>query len=339
MLSILLLPTVLVSTPAHTQSEPDSTQSSLKILVEGDPSAVRAIVESFRRTNVRTDPPLELVTPESGQHDIRLISSIGTDSVWVQPFNTHIHSNPHAQAHANSPSVEWFTVVSVVGVTRDGKFIFTVTEADKAASTAVVSATTRAVARLRAYVQTQQTGPVQASDPIAPAQRPSAASDEVSGLPPAPGVYYKGESGWLQLREAIQSGTSHKGIGLSLMTWGGSPVKLARRYDGPRALAQTTEGSPAFYVRGFSLSESDVTIVQLNAKKGYREVEIASVSPYRSRSGYRNSDSTRVVVNRVAGDVYRISPVAALQPGEYLLSLFPLEVEGAYEFGISVKTK
>ncbi len=159
----------------------------------------------------------------------------------------------------------------------------------------------------------------------------NARPDPFGGLPRLAGVYYRGDSGWIQLQDAPAPKAVSKGL-LGAVTSLGK-TKVTYVYRGARAPVQLKETTPVFYIRGVSKFGRDAEIIQLESKSDSREVDRASESALWGTSA---SDSTGLAVNvtRIAGDALIVAPRAPLKAGEYLLSL---DADHNYDFGVTLQ--
>jgi hypothetical protein len=171
--------------------------------------------------------------------------------------------------------------------------------------------------------------------------KPAACSEDgpIPGLPCVPGVYYKGPAGWVKLEQTSASGTETEGGAKSLIPVVGlfNHVKGVESFPGARAQLQITEQNPAFYVRTgrsettFAAKQSAVhgEILQLEEKKGQRNLQVASAGTVSVRSGYDQKSIREITITKTSADIYQIMPKAELGWGEYILNL-----GGKYDFGI-----
>ncbi len=159
----------------------------------------------------------------------------------------------------------------------------------------------------------------------------NARPDPLGGLPRLAGVYYRGDSGWMQLQDAPAPKTMSKGLIGAITSFG--KTKVTYVYRGAHAPVQLKENHPVFYIRGVSQFGRDAEIIPLECKSETREVDRASDS---ALWGTNASDSTRLAVNvtRIASDALVVAPTVPLKEGEYLLSL---DADHNYDFGIAAK--
>lgn len=314
---------------ARFQDNPYPTPTDLRIYVEGEPSVSRAIIEAMRRSNAPYDFKVEFVSRSVDRHDMRLIVTGGRGDTWC--------------LDAKHPHSAWFFYVSIVALASDGKIVFTAARSGSTAKNAVDTAAREVIKNLYDYDRLLKEKRRPPDEVASGAQRSAptpggteSGKDSIQGLPTEPGIYYKDATGWVRLREGFAADVKTTGMGAALLTWGISGIRMAQVYRGARAPVQISERRPSFYVRSFMLSERDVQIVRLEKKKGHREVQIASISAFSPRSGYRGRDIREVTLTRLSGDVTRIMPASEIEPGEYVLSLSKSGfAEGVYEFGIA----
>ncbi len=157
----------------------------------------------------------------------------------------------------------------------------------------------------------------------------NARPDPFGGVPRAAGVYYRGDTGWIQLQDAPLPKTISKGLLGAVASLG--RTKTTYVYRGAHAPVQLKENQPLFYIRGVGKYGRDAEIIRLESKKeDTREVERASESALWGTST-SNGSVIAVNVSRVAGDVFIVTPTATLKEGEYLLSL---DADHNYDFGV-----
>jgi len=305
-LACLILVSLPITKPARTEQE---SPRSIRILVEGESSLSRALIEALRRANANHDNKLEFTIDPSDPYDLRLIFSKGSGSA--------------------SASCE----DSVVGVTlyytnsnalgRDGKLLFITTHADDTQRQANTAAAEEMIKNIY-----QQIGSL---------MKESIAAGSSSGEEPPkePGLYYKESSNWILLAESLST-EKVRGVGKLVMTMGMSRARFYEIYNGVSTKLRITQEKPEFYVRGFPVSEKDLAILQLKIVEGRREVESGSQSLFRGSSGYDPKAIRKLKTTQISATLYKLVPEEELKSGEYALDLDLKDSEsGAYEFGIS----
>jgi len=303
----------------------------IRILVEGDESAIPLAIEEMRRSSRASDVRITFVSKSTDPYDARIILTFGTGKTW--------DNDPNIRPGDMRFPVP-FAFGTAVALTPDGKTVFTVTQSGNTAQSASVAVAREIVRNLRAYaglltVSENSTDYLEhcSQKPVAPSQSMSSTGDSIPG---EPGIYYKAPDGWVRLEQALPSAAEARGVATALLTAGVSGVRMIQAYSGAASHLQIREQRPTFYVRGFALSDQDVRIVRLEKKKDHREIVAASITPLNVKDGYRERDSNDVVVSRTS-DVIAITPRTELKPGEYLLSFGRLELR--YDFGIPIAKK
>ncbi len=165
---------------------------------------------------------------------------------------------------------------------------------------------------------------------LATAQAPVAPGD----LPPAAGVYYKGEGGWVALARPVLAATKTQGMEHFLDTYGWSNLNRTIVFQGTTAAIHISNIRPTFYVRSVG-SAQDVLIVRLDRKKDTREVQASSTTAsVNNKEGFKRGSICRVTATVLSKDVYSITPEENLKAGEYLLVFG--HAETAFDFGVQV---
>lgn len=295
----------------HAGSLQESAPNPLRLMVEGEPSLSRSIIEAMRRNVARYDFKLEFVGGLDNQHDVRLIVSAGNGNVPCPEM---------------SSSNAWFHYNGVVALAPDGKLLFTLTRSGRSAIEIVDDTAIGVIRNLYSH----------ATSP----RKQTTFDSGVSQEPPAePGIYYKNGTEWLRLMETLAR-PEVRGTERFMLTFGFSEVRSFLVYSGASANLQVPEQKPEFYVRGFLVSEQDVQIIRLEKRKDHRQAQISSFSRIYWKTGYKENDLHRVMVTRVSNSVYKIAPASELPQGEYVLQLYASDVDSrGYEFGITSMKK
>ena len=327
--SLLCILLSFLSTTTQALPQQESQPNSLRILVEGEPSVSRSIIEAMRRINAKYDVKFEFVDEPDARHDLRLIVSGG---------NGKVQFSGTCSDNIISPAQYYFN--SIVALTPDGKLLFTVSRSGDSPREAVDGVTTEAIRNI--YSQStlfQKQSPFNAG---APQENVKPIEPAVQEPPNEPGVYYKFGVDWIRLAP-ISGRLDGKAVGFSR-------VRLSKVYDGAHAKAQIAELKPEFYVRGFPVSEQEIRILRLETKQDHREALIDRDILHHTGLPYKASDIHTATVTRVSNRVHKITPASDLQPGEYGLILYwsysksgeksgAYSEDGEYDFGITLPKK
>lgn len=317
---LFLLPAI---TPAavHAQVQTQYSQGSLLIFVEGEAQAARAMVETLRRSDTPLDMKLEFVSAPSDPHQVRLIASASSGNVWC--------------AGSQPARYMWVYFSNVVALAPDGKFLFTVAGSGSTSRQAIADSAKHTISELRNHQRGLKDN---RSQPDADAGEARNAPAQLGGQPSEPGVYHRLDSGWFRLNEALPSDISNRGVAAALFTGGLSGIKVVEIYRNAESNLKVQEGKATFYVRGFGLADREARILRLTKKKNHREVQVASVSPFNPKHGYRERDALEVEIERLSDTLIKVSSASELVPGEYLLQLSRSDFsDGGYEFSVSRK--
>jgi len=133
------------------------------------------------------------------------------------------------------------------------------------------------------------------------------------GLPNSAGIYYRGPSGWARLR--------------SFLVWPGSSpkwnlsIRRVHTYNVPvsggHAEAQIRDRQPAFYLR--EPASNGWQIIQFALHADRRFLRFVSNGEFAASDRFVASDARKVQITRLASEVFKLQPVAPLEPGEYAL--------------------
>jgi hypothetical protein len=163
-------------------------------------------------------------------------------------------------------------------------------------------------------------------------------STVVPGLPDQQGIYYKSNSGWLE----VQSVSMWPEIKTKWEGWRGiSAVEYARYVlAASRAPLQITTQRPTFYVRGAHPGWG-WQLLKLVKKDDYRELTVSSdIFSFARKLQFERSEIQEIELNMIAPDVLTVRPASDLEPGEYLIvNVGPGQqwLLMGYEFGIASK--
>lgn len=311
-------------------SEAPPQKKVLRILVEGDASAIPMAIEEMRRNSRGSGFKIIFVSKSTDPYDARIVLTFGTGKTW--------DPSPNIPPGEIRFPVQ-FAFGTAVVLASDGEAIFTVAQSGNTAQSAGVAVAREIVRTLGAYstaLSVKQNHP-ELAEPHSqkPAVTPQAISSTGSSIPAEPGIYYKAPDGWVRLEQVSPKAVEPRGVGTALLTGGISGVRMIQEYRGAKSNLEIREQQPRFFVRGFALSEEGVQIVRLEKKKDHREIVAGSITPFNAKAGYGVRDTTDVVVSRISGDVVAITPGTQLKPGEYLLSFARLELR--YDFGTTEK--
>jgi hypothetical protein len=310
--------------------QPD--KKTLRVFIEGKPSAIPTVIEQLRRTAHEQGLGLTFVSQLTDAPDARIIVVLGTGKTWDTSLNTH-------PGDIRFPVPFAFSSAAVL--THEGRMLFTVAESSNTPKSANIALARALIKNLHDHygaLKKKQDAPNKGETG---AQKPAAAEATITTgnateEPPAePGVYYKAQTGWVRLEEASAAEVKTKGMKTTMLTQGISATRIAEVYPGAQAQLRISEGKPTFYVRGFAVSDKDAVIVRLEKKSDHREVAVASVSAFNAKAGYTERDICKVKIARASSDLTVITPESELDPGEYLLSLATLE--SGYDFQIAAR--
>jgi hypothetical protein len=318
----------------HDEQEAKSQQGkrTLRIFIEGEPSAIPTVIEELRRKAEEHGLDLSFVRHLTDAPDARVILTAGTGQTW--------DTNPNIRPGDIRFPVA-FAFSAAVILAADGKIAFTVAQSGNTPQSASVAVAKEIIKNLYTHFGAlgEKHNPPDFDEhhtqkPGAPSRIVSSPGDSIPG---EPGVYYKTPDGWIRLEQVSPSAVEPKGVGTALLTFGLSGARLIHAYSGTQSHLQIRERKPTFYVRGFVVSEQDGRIVRLEKKKDHREILAASITVFNPKAGYSEHDADEVVASRVSSDVVAITPRTELKTGEYLLSFTRLEL--SYDFGIATEKK
>jgi hypothetical protein len=150
------------------------------------------------------------------------------------------------------------------------------------------------------------------------------------GLPNSAGVYNRGPSEWVRLRSFLVWPVFSSKWNLSLRRSHAYNVPVS----GSHAEVQIRERQPAFYLR--ELASDGWQIIRLGLGGDRRFVQLVSSGEFPFRDRFASSGKVQII--RIAGDVFKLQPVAPLEPGEYALcSAVPSGPNSSVCYGFGVR--
>jgi hypothetical protein len=140
---------------------------------------------------------------------------------------------------------------------------------------------------------------------------------DITGIPPARGIYYRAGTEWVALSSAVLMPFAQgRTVALQILNVGSDHT--VAEMPGPHAGVQLADARPTFYLHGIGLS--DVYLVRAASKADFREVRMPASRHFREWAHYSAKDVTDIEIRGLNGDIVAIRPVAGLKPGEYALS-------------------
>ena len=131
------------------------------------------------------------------------------------------------------------------------------------------------------------------------------------GLPNSAGVYNRGPSGWVRLRSFLVWPVFSPKWNLSLRRSLAYNVPVS----GSHAEVQIRERQAAFYLR--ELASDGWQIIRLGLGGDRRYIQLVSSGEFPFRDRFAATGKVQII--RIAGDVFKLQPVAPLESGEYAL--------------------
>jgi len=131
------------------------------------------------------------------------------------------------------------------------------------------------------------------------------------GLPNSAGVYNRGPSGWARLQSFLPWPVFSSKWNLSLRRGHAYNVPVT----GSHAEVQIRDRRPAFYFR--ELVSDGWQIIRLGLGGDRRFIQLVSSGEFPFRDRFAASGKAQIM--RIAGDVFKLQPVASLEAGEYAL--------------------
>jgi hypothetical protein len=147
---------------------------------------------------------------------------------------------------------------------------------------------------------------------------PPPAQPDISGLPPARGVYYHASNEWVSLPYTVLMPFAEgKNAALEVLNVGSDHTVV--EIPGPRAAVQIgNDPRPVFYLH--DISPSNLYLVRAISKEDYREIRMPISIHFRRWAHFRDQDITALEVQPLGGDVIAVRPHTDLQAGEYALA-------------------
>ena len=135
----------------------------------------------------------------------------------------------------------------------------------------------------------------------------------VPGLPAGAGLYLKESSGWVPLSSFLFWAPLYSGS-----SWLHGSHKYSVPLDKAHSAFQITESRPNFYVRE-PASDQSWQIIHLSSRDDQRQVRMAWSDKWDNMDRIQPNQVIDVPMAHVAGDIFVLTPNAALEAGEYLL--------------------
>jgi hypothetical protein len=156
----------------------------------------------------------------------------------------------------------------------------------------------------------------------------------------AEGVYYKGPAGWVKLEQIMMAGGGAKHMAKVLVP--GLTPQIVWTFRGAEAPVQISEPKPTLLVKQSPYmanvpghSDRDIVLVRFDKKKDHRELQTTSGGNLLTfKSGFSKDKTPDITVTRLSETIFKVTPNADLQPGEYLLTFGAGGALG-YDFGIT----
>jgi hypothetical protein len=159
---------------------------------------------------------------------------------------------------------------------------------------------------------------------------------DITGIPPARGIYYRAANQWVVLSpQVLMPFWEGRAEALEILNVG-SDHAIAEIPGSHSGVQIGNDARPTFYLHG--ISPADVYLVRAATKADYRELWMPVSRHFREWAHFRAKDVTPVEIQAMNGDIVAIRPSADLKPGEYALaSVFePGErwIRLGFDFGI-----
>jgi hypothetical protein len=141
---------------------------------------------------------------------------------------------------------------------------------------------------------------------------------DITGIPSARGIYYRGADGWVALSHTVlMPFDDQRPVALEILNVGSdhAAADIPGRHSG---IQIGNDARPTFYLHG--ISPEDVYLVRAVTKSDYRELVMPISRHFKEWAHYRDKDLTDVGIQGVNGDIVAIKPTADLKPGEYALA-------------------
>jgi hypothetical protein len=133
------------------------------------------------------------------------------------------------------------------------------------------------------------------------------------GLPGSAGVYYREPSGWVRLRSFLVWPPWYSNRNASFRRSRKTDVPVS----GSRADLQIHDRQPAFYLQ--ESASNGWQIIQFALHEDRRFLRFVSNSEFAASDRFVARDARKVQITRLAGEVFKLQPVAPLESGEYAL--------------------
>jgi hypothetical protein len=319
---------ILVCLPLPNRAWPqEKSPSPIRILVEGEGTISRSIIEGVRRARANYDIKLEFVSGGGDPYDLRLLVSNG--------YGTASGSCSCSEGSSDYSETIYHTTVNAL--TAGGKLLFMVTHASDSPRKVNNDVATEVIQNINYHfesIRKESIANAKASqETINQIESKEAVKSSTEEPPKEPGVYYKDGTNWILLAESLPT-RKVRGMARALLTVMLASGQVYDVYSGASSQVQIREPKPEFYVRVFPIAQQELAIVRLKKEKDQREVQSRSFS-IRGGSGHKNEDIHKLKATQITHDFYKLVPEEELQPGEYVLDLYISDAEtGVYEFGI-----
>ena len=165
-------------------------------------------------------------------------------------------------------------------------------------------------------------------------------------------IYYKTSGGkrkLVELEPTVYTQGKSGGVFASAMTYGIAKVKWKAVVRSPHAAVSTIDADSAFYFyfeeKGAGLSHSsfgtstpnEFTLLRFDVKKNERETIVMQANAFGSQSGSQDKSTVQFTFAKLRPGVYKVTPNAPLQPGEYCF--LSAEMGGAFAPGAAAANK
>jgi hypothetical protein len=141
---------------------------------------------------------------------------------------------------------------------------------------------------------------------------------DITGIPPARGIYYRTANGWVALSPTVLMplwNGKHPALEVLNVGWDHADSQIPGSHS-PVQIAN--DARPTFYLHG--ISPNDVFIVRAARKPGYRELRMPIHRDFWEWAQFRPEDLTDFSIVSVNEDVIAIRPSTDLKAGEYALA-------------------
>lgn len=188
---------------------------------------------------------------------------------------------------------------------------------------------------------------------------PNTRVSEAVAMPEEPGIYLVvpggGRAGLTQLEPSVYSQSKAGGFFSSAMTYGIKKAKIKAVLSVAHARLQISERRPVFYfyfehrssglsgygsgLFGPTTSPNEFVLLKMDVKKNTREVVIGEASMWGAQSGTMDKYAKAFDYEKVSPGVFKVTPRADLEPGEYCFAYGAQIAAGAskvFDFGVGV---